>query len=108
LSSFSSRAHALYGMSPTPHAKMPMMPNNILEVKHTNESRRTFYIYCTCVWNSFYLDFALFLTWSKAFCSFHFCFAYQLFKIQTFIEVWSCHLKPLEWINGCQGLPHCI
>jgi hypothetical protein len=75
---FSSHAHALYGMSPTPHAKMPMMPNNMLEVKHTNEGCRTFYIYCTCVWNSSYLDYASFVTRSKAFFSFHFCFAYPI------------------------------
>jgi hypothetical protein len=29
--------HAFYGMNPTLHAEIPMMPNNILKVKCTNK-----------------------------------------------------------------------
>jgi hypothetical protein len=35
---------------PHPPCQMPMMPNNMLEVKHTNEGRHTFYIYCTVLY----------------------------------------------------------
>jgi len=36
-SSFPKCAHALCGMNPTPHARIPMMPNNILKAKRTNK-----------------------------------------------------------------------
>jgi hypothetical protein len=33
-------------MNTTPHAKIPMMPNNILEIKRTNKGRLTYGICC--------------------------------------------------------------
>jgi hypothetical protein len=37
---------------PHPHARMPMMLNNMSEVKHTNKGRYTSCISCVWVWSS--------------------------------------------------------
>jgi hypothetical protein len=41
---FQSARHALCGMSPTPHVKIPMMPNNISELKRTKKGCLTYSI----------------------------------------------------------------
>jgi hypothetical protein len=104
--SFSSCAHVLCGMNPTPCVKMPMMPN-MLEVKHINKGYYTSCICCTWVWSLPHLDSTFFFTQSKAFFI-PFLFYMQVAQIQTFIEVWSCCLRPLWQIDGCPNLPNCI
>jgi hypothetical protein len=99
---------SICGMSPIPHVRMPMMFNNMLRVNHTNKGCCTSCICCTWVWSSSHLYFAFVFTQSKAFFSFLFCLACRLFKIKTFIEVWSCHLRHPRRIDGCQDLPNCI
>jgi hypothetical protein len=86
-------------MNPTPHVGIPMMPNNILEVKHTNKGHLTCSICCAWVWSSSHSNYVFFFTRLKAFFSFRFSIARWLFKIRTFIELWSCCLGPPRWIE---------
>ncbi len=58
---------------PTPHAGIPMMPNKISEVKHTNKGHLTCSICCAWVWSPSHFNSAFFFTLSRAFFSFHFC-----------------------------------
>ncbi len=99
-----SYTHALCGMNPTPHARMPMMPNNMSELKHTNQGWCTC-ICCAWVWNSSHFGFVFFFTWSKAFFSFHFCFVCGLFNIHRNVVLSP---KTPRWIDGCLNLPNCI
>jgi hypothetical protein len=57
---FQNTHHALCGMNPTPHAGIPMMPNNILKAKHTNKGCLTCGICCTWAWNSSHFNFIFF------------------------------------------------
>ncbi len=59
---FSRCAHALCGVNPTPHAKIPMMPNNILLVKHTNKGCLTCGICCVWAWSSYHFNSTFFFT----------------------------------------------
>jgi hypothetical protein len=93
---------------PTPDARMLMIPNNMLEFKHTNKGRCTSWICYTWVWSSFHWDFAFFFPDQRPFSHSFFCLACGLFKIQTFIEMWSCCLRPLGKIYGCPNLHSCI
>jgi hypothetical protein len=94
-------AHALCGMNPTPHAEIPMMPNNILKAKHTNKGCLTCGICYVWAWSSSHSNFIFFFTRSKAFFSFCFCLACKSFKIWAFVRLWSCCLSPLRWEDGC-------
>ncbi len=93
---------------PTPQARMLMMPNNMSEVKQKNKGCYTSCICYAWLWNSFHWDSTFFFIRSKAFFSFLFCLACGLFKIQTFVEVWSCCPKPSRWIYGYPNLHSCI
>ncbi len=68
-----------------PHARIPMMPNKISEVKSTNKGHLTCSIYYTWAWSSSHFNSAFFFTLSRAFFSFYFCLACGLFKIRAFI-----------------------
>ncbi len=93
LSFSSNRIHVFCGMNPTPHARMPMMPNNMSKIKHTNHGCYTFCICCIWVWNLSHLDFVFLFTWSKAFSSFHFYFAWGLFNIHKSVVLSRNTLK---------------
>jgi hypothetical protein len=61
-------------MIPIPHAKIPMMSNKILQVKHTNKGHLGYSNYCAWAWSSSHSNFAFFFfTWWRAFFLFHFC-----------------------------------
>jgi hypothetical protein len=72
----------------------------LLEVKHINKGYYTSCICCTWVWSLSHLDSTFFFTQSKAFFI-PFLFYMQVAQIQTFIEVWSCCLRPPWQIDGC-------
>ncbi len=104
-SSFSKSTHALCGMNPTPHVKIPMMPNKISKAKHTNKGHLTYSICCIWAWSSSHSNSIFFFTLSKAFFSFHFCLACELLKIWTFIAWWFCSLGPPTWVEWWTNLP---
>ncbi len=93
---------------PTTHVEIPMMPNNISEVKHTNKGHLTCGICCAWAWSSSHFNSTFYFTWSTAFFSFHVYLTCGLFKIQAFIEPWSCWLGPPWWIDGCFDFLACI
>jgi hypothetical protein len=71
----------LCGMNPTPYVGISMMPNKISEAKRTNKGYLTYSICCTWASSSSHFNSAFFFTQSRAFFSFHFCFACGLLKI---------------------------
>ncbi len=83
-SSFSRHAHAFCGMNPTFHARIPMMPNKILEVKCTNKGCLTCSICCAWAWSSSHSNFGFFFILLIILFSFHFCLACGLLKIRAF------------------------
>jgi hypothetical protein len=52
---------------PHPHARIPMMPNNISEAKRTNKGRLTCSICCAWAWSSSHFNFAFFFTLLRGF-----------------------------------------
>jgi hypothetical protein len=85
VSSSSRCVNALCGMNPTPHVRIPMMPNKILKVKHTNKGCLTYSICCAWAWSSSHSNSTFFFIQLRALFSFRFCLACKLFKIQMFI-----------------------
>jgi hypothetical protein len=85
-------------MNHTPHAKMLMMPNNMLEAKHINHGYRTSCICCAWVWNSSHLDLVYLFTQSKAFFSFHFYFACGLFNIHKSVVLSPMTFGTSKWM----------
>ncbi len=76
-SSFSRCAHALCGMNPTPHVKIPMIPNKISKAKCTNKGRLTYSICCAWAWSSSHSNFV-------------FCFLFHSIKSLLFILLLPC------------------
>jgi len=58
---------------PHPSSRNPMMPNKILEAKHTNKGHLTYSICCAWAWNSSHSNSTFFFIRSRAFFSFRFC-----------------------------------
>jgi hypothetical protein len=47
-------------MNPTSHARIPMMPNKIMQVKHTKKGHLTYSICCVWAWSSSHFNSAFF------------------------------------------------
>jgi hypothetical protein len=102
---FQSMPMHFVGWTPPPHAKIPMMPNNISGAKHTNKDYLTCSICCAWVWTSSHFNSILFFIQSSAFFSFFFCLACGFLKIRAFIEPWSCCLGSLGRKKGQPYFP---